>query len=187
MFLVARSMYWIQGLSKLPKFKPRSNWGMFVGYSKKHSSLVPLVLNFETLTITPQFHIVFDDWFTSVVSLTPVDVDALLLSLWDDSRYKYHFDDEDDIRLQDDWQVIDHEHVDDDVDEPADGFQRELEQPPLHVNNEIINNDNNIKLDQQHSTTTSSNNNQSTTTTSPNLQQTYMPSPISFDNINTPQ
>lgn len=42
---------------------------MFVGFSKDHSSLVPLCLNILTGKITPQFHVVFDDRFTTVASL----------------------------------------------------------------------------------------------------------------------
>ena len=42
---------------------------MFIGYSKQHSSLVPLCLNVQTGKITPQFHVIFDDKFETVVSL----------------------------------------------------------------------------------------------------------------------
>jgi hypothetical protein len=44
---------------------------MFVGYSKQHSSLVPLCLNIQTGKITPQFHVVFDDKFETVISAPP--------------------------------------------------------------------------------------------------------------------
>ena len=49
-----------------PKWKPQSHCGIFVGFSPCHSSLVPLVLNSQTGKISPQFHVGFDDWFTSV-------------------------------------------------------------------------------------------------------------------------
>ena len=39
-----------------------------MGVSTKHASSVPLVLNFSTGSITPQFHVVFDDWFATVSS-----------------------------------------------------------------------------------------------------------------------
>lgn len=42
---------------------------MFVGFSKNHSSLVPLCLNTNTGKITPQFHVIFDEKFQSVASL----------------------------------------------------------------------------------------------------------------------
>jgi hypothetical protein len=39
---------------------------MFMGLSKQHASEVPLVLNLGTGSITTQFHVVFDDLFTTV-------------------------------------------------------------------------------------------------------------------------
>ena len=42
--------------------------GMFVGFSPEHSSLVPLVLKLCTGSITPQYHVVFDDKFETVPS-----------------------------------------------------------------------------------------------------------------------
>ena len=86
----------LQGLSKLPKFTPRSNRGVFVGFSPKHSSLVPLVLNLQTLTITPQFHVMFDDWYTTVdSSTTDQQLDDCLVNLFSSNRYEYQFDNDD--------------------------------------------------------------------------------------------
>jgi hypothetical protein len=42
-----------------------------VGFSTLHSSEVPLVLNLQTGSITPQFHVVFDDYFFTVLSISP--------------------------------------------------------------------------------------------------------------------
>ena len=53
---------------KLPRWKPRSTRRMFVGLSKRHSSKAPLVLNLESGYITPQFHVVHDDFFATVSS-----------------------------------------------------------------------------------------------------------------------
>ena len=39
-----------------------------MGLSPDHASTVPLVLNLDTGAITPQFHVVFDDWFTIVTT-----------------------------------------------------------------------------------------------------------------------
>ena len=39
-----------------------------MGLSPDHASTVPLVLNLDTGAITPQFHVVFDDWFTTVTT-----------------------------------------------------------------------------------------------------------------------
>jgi hypothetical protein len=77
---------------------------VFVGFSEVHSSLVPMVFNLKTLKITPQFHVVFDDWFTTVDSdLKFSDLDDKLVNLFGDSRYQFVFDDEDNICLDKCW------------------------------------------------------------------------------------
>ena len=48
-----------------------------MGFSPHHSTLVPRVLNFTTVPITPQFHVVFDDSFSSVHSSSLKDT-----SIW---------------------------------------------------------------------------------------------------------
>ncbi|KAI2496717.1 hypothetical protein MHU86_17764 [Fragilaria crotonensis] len=53
---------------KLPRWKPRSTRCVNMGLSSKHASTVPIVLNPSTGYITPQFHIVFDDWFSTITS-----------------------------------------------------------------------------------------------------------------------
>ena len=61
---------------------------------------VPLVLNPDTGYITPQFHIVFDDWFATVAT----NVDALpdfnsnrWARLFGDSRFQFPFDETDEV------------------------------------------------------------------------------------------
>ena len=77
---------------------------MFVGFSPRHSSLVPLVLNPRTGKIDPQFHVVFDNWFTSVLSVGAEDAfePSMWQTLFSHSRYHYMFDDHDAISLSDD-------------------------------------------------------------------------------------
>ena len=83
---------------KIPKWKPRSRRCMYVGRSPSHASTVPLVLNPETGTITPQFHVVFDDWFATVEG-TAADLPDFNSSDWQklfgDSTYQYVLDDND--------------------------------------------------------------------------------------------
>ena len=72
-----------------------------MGLSPDHASTVPLVLNLDTGAITPQFHVVFDDWYTTVT--TSVDhLPDFNSSAWskrfEDSEYKF-------IRDEDDTQV----------------------------------------------------------------------------------
>ena len=53
---------------KLPKWNPRSRRGVYLGVSSAHSSNVPLVLSLKTGSISAQYHVVFDDCFSTVVS-----------------------------------------------------------------------------------------------------------------------
>ncbi len=59
----------LQAGRKLPRWQPRSRRGCFMGFSRVHSSEVPLILNLQTGSITAQFHVVFDDHFSTVSSL----------------------------------------------------------------------------------------------------------------------
>ena len=63
----------LQDGKKIPKWQSRARLGMFVGFSQVHSSLVPLVLNVATGKISPQYHVVFDDTFSTVNSLPTED------------------------------------------------------------------------------------------------------------------
>jgi hypothetical protein len=66
----------LQDGKKIPKWSPRARLGLFLDFSDVHSSQVPLVLNVETKKISPQFHVIFDDTFTTVHSLPsnkPID------------------------------------------------------------------------------------------------------------------
>jgi hypothetical protein len=53
---------------KIPKWTPRSRRSIFMGLSPRHASSVPLVLNFDTGSITPQFHVVLDNWFATIAT-----------------------------------------------------------------------------------------------------------------------
>jgi hypothetical protein len=53
---------------KIPKWEPRSRRGQYVGNSLLNASTVGLVRNLQTGSITPQFHLVYDDYFETVHS-----------------------------------------------------------------------------------------------------------------------
>ena len=59
----------IQDGAKLPRWQPKSRRGQFLGYSKKHASTISLIRNCNTGSVTPQFHVVFDEWFTTLPSV----------------------------------------------------------------------------------------------------------------------
>ena len=56
----------LQDNKKIPKFSKRSRLGMYVGFSDQHSSTVGRVLNLQTGSISPQYHIIHDEEFTTV-------------------------------------------------------------------------------------------------------------------------
>ena len=81
---------------KLPRWEPRSRRALFVGMSPNHSSNVPLVLNLKTGSISPQFHVVFDDFFSTVMSLPEEDnPPADWETIFDESRFQAYFDEHD--------------------------------------------------------------------------------------------
>ena len=62
------------GSSMIPKWEPRARMGIYVGRSPSHASNVALVLNPRTGHVSPQFHVVFDDDFTTVEYLRKMTV-----------------------------------------------------------------------------------------------------------------
>ena len=75
-----------------------------MGFSPHHSTLVPRVLNFTTGSITPQFHVVFDDSFSSGHSSSLKDT-----SIWNqllsspNAKVQVDLDEGDDQMLSDEW------------------------------------------------------------------------------------
>lgn len=54
------------GTIGVPKWEPRSRVGVYLGHSPCHAGSVALVLNPRTLRVSPQFHLVYDDEFSTV-------------------------------------------------------------------------------------------------------------------------
>jgi hypothetical protein len=78
----------LQDARKLPKWQKKSWRGVFLGFSPNHSSNVILVLNPETGSITPQYHVVFDEKFFTTSTSTDTDADPAtsVVTLWDNIR-----------------------------------------------------------------------------------------------------
>ena len=55
----------LQAGKKLPKWKPCSQRGVFVGYSPRHASTIGMILNLTMKSISPQYHVVYDAYFTT--------------------------------------------------------------------------------------------------------------------------
>jgi hypothetical protein len=56
----------LQDGNKIPKWQPRSRRGKFLGLSTTHSTSIGLILNLRTGFVSPQYHVVYDDEFTTV-------------------------------------------------------------------------------------------------------------------------
>ena len=71
-----------------PKWDPRALLGIYVGHSPHHSGSVALVLNPKTGLISPQFHVVFDDDFSTVPHLRSGTVPPNWAELVQNSSHK---------------------------------------------------------------------------------------------------
>ena len=58
----------MQDGKKLPKWQRRSRRAVYLGTSQNHGSTVALVLNLETGKVSPQYHLIFDDDFSTIHS-----------------------------------------------------------------------------------------------------------------------
>ena len=58
---------------KIPKWAPRSWRGFNMGFGKIHPTQVGLVPNLLTGSISPHYHVVFDDMLSTVMSSTVAD------------------------------------------------------------------------------------------------------------------
>ena len=58
----------------VPKWEPRSRLGIYVGHSPAHAGSVALVLNPKTGLVSPQYHVVYDDNFTTVPHMRALSV-----------------------------------------------------------------------------------------------------------------
>ena len=56
----------LQDGKKLPKWSPRCRRGQYLGPSPDHSSTIGRILNLRTGHISPQFHCIYDDLFSTV-------------------------------------------------------------------------------------------------------------------------
>ena len=66
---------------KIPRFDPISMQGVYVIPSSLHASTVGLILNTRTNRISPQFHVIYDDYFETVPyeDTTPPKWDELVI------------------------------------------------------------------------------------------------------------
>ena len=58
----------------VPKWEPRSRLGIYVGHSPSHAGSVALVLNPKPGLVSPQYHVIYDDQFTTVPHMRNLSV-----------------------------------------------------------------------------------------------------------------
>jgi hypothetical protein len=80
----------LQDGRKIPKWKPRSRMGQFLGFSGDHSSSIGLIRNIRTGYLSPQFHVVYDERFETVASELTIDLSELWIDLFKNSRDVYN-------------------------------------------------------------------------------------------------
>ena len=75
-----------------------------MGFRKIHSTQVGLVLSLLTGSISPQYHVVFDAMFSTVVSSKDTDTEVWIRMVTPrNSRIQVMLDQEDDTKLDDEW------------------------------------------------------------------------------------
>ena len=82
----------------MPDEHPRSRCGMYLGSSPKHSDSIGRILNLETGHVSPQFHVVYDEMFSTVNGSISPDVvldEDLWQGLFEFQGYADYLDPED--------------------------------------------------------------------------------------------
>ena len=78
-----------------------------MGLSPKHASSVPLVLNLTTGHVSPQFHVIFDDSFSTVSSSDTELTTEAERSEWEkllvSNRHQSFFDEDDPVEIHEEW------------------------------------------------------------------------------------
>jgi hypothetical protein len=75
----------LQDGKKLPKWSARCRRGRYLGPSPDHSSTIGRILNLVTGSVSPQFHCVYDDWYTTVPNAETggiLDLDQFRAESW---------------------------------------------------------------------------------------------------------
>ena len=85
----------LQDGHKIPKFNRRARMGQFLGFSDEHSTLVAKVRHLSTNHVSPQFHVVFDELFTTIyndIKLTDPKIETIFNDLFHNCRENFEED-----------------------------------------------------------------------------------------------
>ena len=77
----------LQDGSKRQKWTARSWQGCYVGFSPMHARTVALIYNPATTHVSPQFHLVYDEQFSSVSGHSNASTNDLMQSLFETSKW----------------------------------------------------------------------------------------------------
>lgn len=79
----------LQDGDSLPKGRARCWTGVYVGHSLYHAGTVPLIYNPVTTHILPQYHVTFDDCFSTVRGSTATLSDDVYQKLYKSTEWLY--------------------------------------------------------------------------------------------------
>ena len=81
----------LQDGAKIPKWNRRARKAQFLGYSDEHSSMVACCRHLDTGHVSPQYHVVFDDHFHTVLGDREDSkfIDGICELLWENNREVY--------------------------------------------------------------------------------------------------
>ena len=80
----------LQDGSSVGRWKPRAWPGVYIGTSTCHSIAIPLIYNPRTTHVTPQFHVIFEEYFHTVNGPTSMDTTAYLAKLFNSTARWMH-------------------------------------------------------------------------------------------------
>jgi hypothetical protein len=79
----------LQDSDSLPKWKARSWLGIYIGPSLVHAGNVPVIYNPVTTHVSPQFHVVHDNQFTSVLRSPSTLSDEFYKKLYEKAQWTH--------------------------------------------------------------------------------------------------
>lgn len=81
----------LQDGSKIGKWKARSWQGVYIGHSSCHSGSIPLIYNPATTHVSPQYHVVYDEFFKTASGGQETQNSVYLDKLYNSTaRWFYH-------------------------------------------------------------------------------------------------
>jgi hypothetical protein len=72
------------------KWKARCWTGVYVGNSTCHASNIPLIYNYQTTHVSPQFHVIFDEGFQSITNPSACQTESYLEQLYNTATWMHH-------------------------------------------------------------------------------------------------